>query len=188
MCFYWISVYEILGYSLDSVSIHSAKAGVTHSSTLCYTNRNMFEAPGFQRQIGFAEGTTEEQWLQLNCMGGGEAKALACQSPSSGRSRWVPWVGVALKFGTSSDSGLQLVPGVRGQAFSFLPLPVETGLPGHINAVFELSDSRRDIIWGDDMRGSGKAKVAWNRALLVVPLNPDSLSNTAQNLANSGHS
>ena len=32
-----------------------------------------------------------------------------------------------------------------GRAFCFLPLPVLTGLPVHINGYFELSSNRRDI-------------------------------------------
>lgn len=34
---------------------------------------------------------------------------------------------------------------VAGQAFCFLPLPIPTGLPVHVNAFFELSSNRRDI-------------------------------------------
>ena len=37
-------------------------------------------------------------------------------------------------------------PPVVGQAFCFLPLPTETGLPVHINGFFELSSNRRDIL------------------------------------------
>ena len=32
-----------------------------------------------------------------------------------------------------------------GNAFCFLPLPVDTGLPVHVNGFFELSSNRRDI-------------------------------------------
>ena len=121
-------------------------------------------------------GTLYERWLQLNCIGSGEARALACQPQPAGRSRWVPWVGVAIKFAVESGGCLRLVPGVEGQAFSFLPLPVKTGLPVHINANFELSSNRRDVWWGDDMRGDGAARALWNKALLVVtppsPLSP----------------
>ena len=33
----------------------------------------------------------------------------------------------------------------RGQAFCFLPLPVDSGLPVFVNGYFELSSNRRDI-------------------------------------------
>ena len=38
-----------------------------------------------------------------------------------------------------------------GRAFCFLPLPVQTGFPVHVNAFFELSANRRDVWSGDDM-------------------------------------
>lgn len=61
----------------------------------------------------------------------------------------------------------------RGQAFCFLPLPVDSGLPVLINGYFELSSNRRDIWQGSDMSGEGALRSAWNQALLqdvVAPL------------------
>ncbi|KAL6536570.1 hypothetical protein OROGR_013142 [Orobanche gracilis] len=54
----------------------------------------------------------------------------------------------------------------EGRAFCFLPLPVSTGLPVHINGYFELSSNRRDIWFGDDMTGEGKMRSDWNMCLL----------------------
>lgn len=110
----------------------------------------------------------EEEWLLLNCIGGGAARDMACSPQAASNARWIPWIGVGIKLGVSRGSDLQFVAPVEGQAFSFLPLPVMTGLPVHINGSFELSSNRRDIWWGDDMRGDGAARAAWNRALLVV--------------------
>jgi hypothetical protein len=45
----------------------------------------------------------------------------------------------------SSSAGIQLFPGTNGQAFCFLPLPVRTQMPVHVNAYWELSSNRRDI-------------------------------------------
>ena len=36
-------------------------------------------------------------------------------------------------------------PALQGMAACFLPLPVATGLPVHVNGYFELSSNRRDI-------------------------------------------
>jgi len=36
-------------------------------------------------------------------------------------------------------------PALLGVAACFLPLPVATGLPVHVNGYFELSSNRRDI-------------------------------------------
>ncbi|KAK9106331.1 hypothetical protein Syun_022342 [Stephania yunnanensis] len=54
----------------------------------------------------------------------------------------------------------------EGRAFCFLPLPISTGLPVHVNAYFELSSNRRDIWFGNDMAGGGKARSDWNIFLL----------------------
>ncbi|CDP11009.1 unnamed protein product [Coffea canephora] len=53
-----------------------------------------------------------------------------------------------------------------GRAFCFLPLPINTGLPVHVNAYFELSSNRRDIWFGNDMAGGGKKRSDWNMHLL----------------------
>lgn len=53
-----------------------------------------------------------------------------------------------------------------GRAFCFLPLPVNTSLPVHVNAYFELSSNRRDIWFGSDMAGGGKKRSEWNMHLL----------------------
>lgn len=54
----------------------------------------------------------------------------------------VPWVGVAAPL-PDKDSGEaephQVAASVAGRAFVFLPLPLSTGLPAHVNGCFELS-------------------------------------------------
>ena len=39
-------------------------------------------------------------------------------------------------------------PPLDGRAYCFLPLPIRTLLPLHINGYFELSSNRRDIWYG----------------------------------------
>ena len=86
---------------------------------------------------------------------------------ASGREKFgmklVPWASVAAELGTDPSSTAKTV----GRAFTFLPLPVRTGLPVHVNAYFELSSNRRDIWFGGDMAGGGAAS-EWNQALLAV--------------------
>uniref|UniRef100_UPI00398ED8D0 sacsin n=1 Tax=Pristiophorus japonicus TaxID=55135 RepID=UPI00398ED8D0 len=62
----------------------------------------------------------------------------------------------------------------QGKAFCFLPLPIETGLPVHINGNFAVDFARRDL-WKQDGQ-SGKMK--WNTFLklhLIAPLYADLL-------------
>jgi sacsin len=54
----------------------------------------------------------------------------------------------------------------EGRAFCFLPLPINTSIPVHVNAYFELSSNRRDIWIGNDMAGGGRVRSEWNLALL----------------------
>ena len=49
-------------------------------------------------------------------------------------------------------------PRINGQAFCFLPLPVHTKIPIHLNAYWELSSNRRDIWKGDDTTGEAKLR------------------------------
>ena len=66
------------------------------------------------------------------------------------------------------EAAPEAVPPLVGQAFCFLPLPVQTGLPVHVNGTFELSSNRRDIWHGSSMSGDGAARATWNLALLQV--------------------
>ncbi|KAL8139892.1 hypothetical protein V2J09_005913 [Rumex salicifolius] len=127
-------------------------------------------------------------WLMSECFGTGEvdnSKIPKTRSKSS-----IPWAAVAAQlrsveieeeqgenpfqgsFSISSDvyqvEGLysQHQSSFEGHAFCFLPLPINTGLPAHVNAYFELSSNRRDIWFGNDMSGGGKKRSDWNVHLL----------------------
>lgn len=63
-------------------------------------------------------------------------------------------------------------PAITGQAFCFLPLPVWTKLPVHVNAYFELSSNRRDIWKADDTVGDSRTRGLWNESLMKVVLAP----------------
>ena len=63
-------------------------------------------------------------------------------------------------------------PTLQGQAFCFLPLPVKTKLPVHINAYFELSSNRRDIWRADDTVGDSRVRGMWNDSLLREVISP----------------
>jgi hypothetical protein len=73
-----------------------------------------------------------------------------------------------------SNTSQQLLefPKLEGLAFCFLPLPVRTSLPVHVNAYFELSSNRRDIWRGDDTTGESKIRGQWNDRLMEEVLAP----------------
>ena len=95
-------------------------------------------------------------WLVSAVVGGPLAINLACEEDLS-RLKLVPVGGVAARV-----TGLASV----GRAFVFLPLPVETNLPVHVNGCFEISSNRRDLWSGGDMTGDGQRRSKWNEALL----------------------
>eukprot|EP01018_Ginkgo_biloba_P011710 Gb_03748 [translate_table: standard] len=129
-------------------------------------------------------------WMVSECLGGGHAKAKSVALENRARS-FIPWAGVAAKLqiepeketsskeivvekgivGVSDRIQTSFDPlsgsiAIEGRAFCFLPLPINTGLPVHVNAYFELSSNRRDIWFGDDMAGGGKLRSDWNCYLL----------------------
>ncbi|XP_057820319.2 uncharacterized protein LOC131033191 isoform X2 [Cryptomeria japonica] len=116
--------------------------------------------------------TTEKSdlWIVSECLGGGHAKVKSL-SPENRERSFIPWAGVAAKLHTGLEKEVKgeatlADNALEGRAFCFLPLPVNTGLPVHINGYFELSSNRRDIWFGDDMAGGGKLRSDWNRCLL----------------------
>jgi hypothetical protein len=127
-------------YSLDIVSEPTA-AGATTGTT----------AAGATTAVATAAtaGTVTERWLVCNQLGGARATAMA-NHPDCKHMKFVPWAGVAARISvqateaTSSgaDSGSSGKTVVAGRAYCFLPLPVSTGLPVHINGYFELSSNR----------------------------------------------
>ncbi|EFJ44918.1 hypothetical protein VOLCADRAFT_118510 [Volvox carteri f. nagariensis] len=132
-------------------------------------------------------GMVTERWLVCNALGGGGARDMALKSFRNHSTKMVPWVGVAARVPSAvggavggevlatakgdaggDDSG----GGLDGRAFCFLPLPIRTGLPVHVNGYFELSSNRRDIWYGGDMAGAGAARSSWNVALMADALGP----------------
>lgn len=122
-------------------------------------------------------------WITSECLGVGQVKNSA---PSKSHNL-IPWACVAAYLHSvkvdreSSDiphtertcetisdvfevpaSSIQDRKNFEGRAFCFLPLPISTGLPAHVNAYFELSSNRRDIWFGNDMAGGKKKRNARN--------------------------
>ena len=94
-----------------------------------------------------------KQWLVASALGGKEASRLAQQLTQQGRGP-VPWAGIAAPLAepspgppalaeaaegalVSAGQVADVVPGLQGRAFCFLPLPLPTGLPVHVNGLFE---------------------------------------------------
>ncbi|KAJ4710441.1 Zinc finger, C3HC4 type [Melia azedarach] len=135
-----------------------------------------------------SSGGMSHYWMTSECLRGGRMRsnpAVASQKCFNS----IPWASVAAyihsvevgaessdvmnteNVGTSdifqvSVGSFKRRENFEGRAFCFLPLPISTGLPAHVNAYFELSSNRRDIWFGNDMAGGGKKRSDWNIYLL----------------------
>ncbi|KAM7270495.1 hypothetical protein ACFE04_029709 [Oxalis oulophora] len=135
-------------------------------------------------------GSISHCWITCECLGGGISKNNPDKPHNS-----IPWGCVAgyihsvktdgetnevLKLEHTYTADLFQVSGnsiqkrknFEGRAFCFLPLPISTNLPAHVNAYFELSSNRRDIWFGNDMAGGGKKRSDWNIYLLKDVIAP----------------
>ncbi|XP_038054984.1 sacsin-like [Patiria miniata] len=123
---------------------------------------------------------TEQTWL-ISQMLGFEGSPLECQSVSRAFTlkRSLPRGGVAalLKDSRADMAAIQLHKQPR-KAYCFLPLPVHTGLPVHVNGTFELDSARKNLAKGDDYAISDDMSEEsglihrWNRILLEHVLAP----------------
>ncbi|KAG8066703.1 hypothetical protein GUJ93_ZPchr0004g39583 [Zizania palustris] len=147
-------------------------------------------------------------WILTECIGGGHARKLSTTSGSKSHF-FVPWASVAAYLHSVSVDNTKELSGedevnhdelvlkhlslgssqdrktFEGRAFCFLPLPINTTMPVHVNAYFELSSNRRDIWIGNDMAGGGKVRSEWNLALLedvAAPAYGHLLASIAQEL------
>ncbi len=105
---------------------------------------------------GKAHGT--ERWMVCNQLGGGRASDMA-NDPELSHMKLIPWAGVAARLSPPHDANF-------GNAYCFLPLPVQIQLPIHVNGYFELSSNRRDVWSGSDMAGDGQARAQWNESIV----------------------
>ncbi|KAE9615782.1 putative transcription factor C2H2 family [Lupinus albus] len=136
-------------------------------------------------------------WITTECLGGGNASNGTSEASKVNFHNFVPWACVATRLNSvklcgdlvdgsevdgdlvaspdlfqSSSSSTHPLENFEGRAFCFLPLPISTGLPAHVNAYFELSSNRRDIWFGSDMTGGGRKRSDWNIYLLENVVTP----------------
>nr|XP_034993079.1 sacsin-like [Zootoca vivipara]XP_034993081.1 sacsin-like [Zootoca vivipara] len=100
-------------------------------------------------------------YLLHSCSAQGEALQFFKQGKEKGVHFSPPVASVALPLCPATDAGKWVpdVDGFKGRAFCFLPLPIETGLPLHLTAVFAVQSNRKGL-WEATEKGK------WNKALL----------------------
>ncbi|CAB1352730.1 unnamed protein product [Coregonus sp. 'balchen'] len=106
------------------------------------------------------DGSDVQFWLLYNCFGTQNSLQMV-QTDNKQTVFSLPIGGVAVPLNKEPQTG-KWVPGeakLVGQAFSFLPLSVATGLPVNLNGSFAVTSNRRGL-WESGV------KYDWNRALL----------------------
>lgn len=125
----------------------------------CHDIVDCFDANVVEIVCECAEGTSTHYWLLYSCFGTKDSLRMfqrevhQCKFP-------LPIGGVAVPLQRQSDK--MWSPDERcanGQAFCFLPLPIGTGLPIHINGSFAVTSNRK-ALWETG------TKLDWNKALL----------------------
>ena len=91
---------------------------------------------------GGGQRTITETWLIVNRLDAGAAKAMAVQ-PEHASYKFIPFGGVAARIARDKQPLLDEAQQLVGKAFCFLPLPISTGFPVHVSAVFSSRDHVR---------------------------------------------
>ena len=101
-----------------------------------------------------------EAWLVVSSMGDGRAMAFAKSDHSL-----LPAAGVAVQLVPTKSDSILPSPVTNGTIFCYLPLPIHSGLPVHINGAFAVSSNRRHLKekLEDDKMCYG---VEWNDVLM----------------------
>jgi len=105
----------------------------------------------------------EEKWLIVRQIGfDNEVPSSVVEAYKKGDLGMLPQGGVACLLEKNSKKGV--VGTTRKKAYCFLPLPVETYLPVHVNGHFALDHEARRNLWRDEVNGY---RSDWNNALLT---------------------
>jgi len=131
------------------VAAHLRRDGVSTASFLTSPSSTAANA---------AEGTGADGHYEPSTTGSAKSRSLVEATTSNNH----------LQQQRSRNRGFFPVKQRSGKAFCFLPLPVDTQLPVHVNGYFELSSNRRDIWFGQDMSGDGARRSEWNK--VRIPL------------------
>ena len=112
-------------------------------------------------------GSSEQLWLISTTVGQKQSLSLGHE-----KDNLIPVASVAAPLCCKGDV-LKPVPvesiGQKGHLFCFLPLPIESGLPVHVNGAFAVQSNRRYLCeQTEDEKFCAKAK--WNEALLKDPV------------------
>ncbi|XP_042565290.1 sacsin-like [Clupea harengus] len=136
--------------SLTSLMQHYTKcADVMDSSTASITEI-------IQNNV---DGCDVQYWLLYSCFGTHSSLRMVQENYELNGSLPIGGIAVPLQKASQTGKWAAKKSSLTGQAFSFLPLSIQTGLPVNINGSFAVMSNRK-CLWETGM------KAEWNRALL----------------------
>ncbi|XP_057707714.1 sacsin [Corythoichthys intestinalis] len=105
-----------------------------------------------------------QSWLVYNCFGTNQSLKMTLQKEKQANfSLPIGGVAVPLKKDQESVNFTTSDTKLNGQAFCFLPLAIDTGLPVNVNGTFAVTSNRKGL-WESGV------KHYWNKALLQDPI------------------
>ncbi|MEZ2280010.1 MAG: sacsin N-terminal ATP-binding-like domain-containing protein [Microcoleus sp.] len=134
---------------------------------LCSSNPDGLVSVSYRHEIETisCDRTIKSTWRIVSLIrtdeGGDLAQNITAMHQS--QEKVVPWAGAAARISAASTEGN--LPPVSGKVYCFLPLPLETGLPVHINGFFNLNSSRDNLSSDSGQTGKDRPRAIWNGLL-----------------------
>ncbi|MDY7023002.1 MAG: hypothetical protein SWJ54_16905, partial [Cyanobacteriota bacterium] len=94
----------------------------------------------------------------------GEELAKVITAMYESQEKVLPWAGAAARISTSCQG--EKAESIQGRVYCFLPLPLETEFPIHINGFFNLNSSRDNLSSDLGQTGKDRPRAIWNQLLV----------------------
>jgi sacsin len=134
---------------------------------LCHNNPAGLISVSYRHEIETISGNrnTKLTWRTVSLIrtdeGGELAKVIKAMYES--QEKVLPWAGAAARINAVSTE--ENPQPVGGKVYCFLPLPLESGLPVHINGFFNLNSSRDNLSSDSGQTGKDRPRAIWNQLL-----------------------
>ena len=161
-------IYSVSAKLTDEDSAHRAQLS-DHIKNSKAVKTNEIEWFGITYPLLVQDTIRKEKWLVHQCVGL-KLSDKDEEVPDGRHNGLLPRGGIAAKvkekskFPSSRPSGIEET---KHKAFCFLPLPLHTGLPFHVNGHFVLDSARRNL-WRDE-KDEGFGSI-WNRFIMTKVL------------------
>jgi sacsin len=127
--------------------------------------RHRFHASCLRRERGDAS-AEDSTWRVLHCLcldrDGKIAEAVEYLVSTNVKA--VPLGGAAVRLAPAPVE--EEPPAPAGKVYCSLPLPVDTGLPVHLNGFFDLDSARHSLTADAGLTGSARVRARWNQLLV----------------------